>query len=352
MDQAADRDTALRLLRNVPYGVVLIDRERLGDPLPASGFKGVFQPYWRVRPAVEIFLAMEPDRAEEEASALQAGVSHCLLHPLDRFWQAESLEVVRTKSRSMLEVFDRLRSVAPTKSTVLLVGETGTGKGVLARLIHRHSSRRHERFVSIHCGAIPDTLLESELFGHEKGAFTGAVRRKLGKFESARGGTVFLDEVGTITPSAQIELLQVLHEGSFHRVGGDEPIQADVRVIAANNEDLPAMCQTGRFRKDLYYRLNVFPVEVPPLRDRIEDVPTFVEAFLRKLNLLNAKAIHGVDPRVMKGLGEAALRGVRQEAEVVGVLEEGAGGTVLRMHDIRLLGPSPDRVEGTDGNRS
>ena len=215
----------------------------------------------------------------------------------------------------MQEVFDRLRSVAPTRSTVLLLGETGTGKGVLARLIHRHSSRKRERFVNIHCGAIPETLLESELFGHEKGAFTGAVRRKPGKFEVARGGTVFLDEVGTITPAAQVKLLQVLQEGLFHRVGGEETIRADVRVVAATNADLKAMCEAGLFRRDLFYRLNVFPVEIPPLRDRVEDIPTFVEVFLRKLNQVNTKEIRGVDSLVMEGLRAYSWPGNIRELE-------------------------------------
>ena len=169
----------------------------------------------------------------------------------------------------MKMVFDKIRSVALTKSTVLLTGETGTGKGVLANLVHRHSNRRDAQFISVHCGAIPDTLLESELFGHEKGAFTGAVRRKLGKFEIASGGTIFLDEIGTITPSAQIKLLQVLQDGTFQRVGGEETIEANVRVIAATNADLKKMCDDGHFRKDLYYRLDVFPIELPPLRGRV-----------------------------------------------------------------------------------
>jgi len=328
VDHAADQENALGLLREVPYGVLILDLDRLYDPLPGNGFKGVFQPFWHVRPAVEVIVVMPKHRSREGKAALRAGASCCLSvpldprelkqaveggfrsllvpsdkeDPLDRFWQADSLEVVRTKSPRMQEVFDRLRSVAPTRSTVLLLGETGTGKGVLARLIHRHSSRRQERFVNIHCGAIPETLVESELFGHEKGAFTGAVRRKAGTFELARGGTVFLDEAGTITPAAQVKLLQVLQEGVFRRVGGEEIIQTDIRVVAATNADLEAMCKAGLFRKDLYYRLNVFPVEIPPLRERREDIPSFVEAFLRKLNRLNGREIHGVDPSVIEGL--------------------------------------------------
>ena len=202
----------------------------------------------------------------------------------------------------MKAVYDKLKSVATTNSTVLISGETGTGKGVLARLIHRHSNRKDAQFISVHCGAIPDTLLESELFGHEKGAFTSAVKRKLGKFEIADRGTIFLDEIGTITPAAQIKLLQVLQDGIFQRVGGEVTIHTDVRIIAATNMDLKQMCEEGQFRKDLYYRLNVFPIEVPLLMERSEDIPHLAMMFLDRMNKLNTKAITGISPAVMEAL--------------------------------------------------
>jgi DNA-binding NtrC family response regulator len=233
----------------------------------------------------------------------------------DRFWQANSLHVVQTKSPVMEKVFTKIRSVAPTKSTVLLTGETGTGKGVLASLIHEHSNRRDAKFVSVHCGAIPDTLLESELFGHEKGAFTGADRRKPGKFELAEGGTIFLDEIGTITVAAQIKLLQVLQDGTFQRVGGVETIKANVRIIAASNMDLKEMCDNGQFRKDLYSRLNVFPVEVPPLRERKEDIPHIVEVLLARLNRFHLKGIHQVHPVVIEAFLNYGLPGNIRELE-------------------------------------
>ena len=218
----------------------------------------------------------------------------------DQFWQPGSLAIIQSKSPTMQKVFDKIRSVAPTKSTVLLTGDTGTGKGVLASLIHQHSNRRDTKFVSVHCGAIPDTLLESELFGHEKGAFTGADRRKLGKFEISAGGTIFLDEIGTITPAAQIKLLQVLQDGTFQRVGGETTFNADVRVIAASNMDLEEMCDNGHFRKDLYFRLNVFPVEIPPLRERKEDIPHIVEVIIGRLNKFHLKEIRDVHADVME----------------------------------------------------
>jgi transcriptional regulator with GAF, ATPase, and Fis domain len=217
-------------------------------------------------------------------------------------WQRDSFELVRTDSSKMNRIFEQIRSVAPTKSTVLLSGETGTGKSVLAQLVHQQSGRKDNQFISVHCGAIPDTLIESEMFGHEKGAFTGAVRKKMGKFELATGGTIFLDEIGTITPAAQIKLLQVLQDGSYQKVGGEETFKTDVRVITATNADLKNMCHEGTFRKDLYYRLNVFPIEITPLRERLEDIPLFIASFLNKLNQFSLKAIHGVHPQVIESL--------------------------------------------------
>jgi DNA-binding NtrC family response regulator len=215
----------------------------------------------------------------------------------------------------MQVVFAKIRSVAPTKSTVLLTGETGTGQGLLARLIHQHSNRRQAQFISFHCGAIPDTLLESELFGHEKGAFTGADRRKLGKFEIARGGTIFLDEIGTITPAAQIKLLQVLQDGTFQRVGGEGTLQADVRVIAASNMDLKKMCDNGQFRTDLYFRLHVFPIEIPPLRERIEDMHHIVVTILKKLNKFHTKEMYDIDPELLAAFGRYSWPGNIRELE-------------------------------------
>ncbi|MDH3283811.1 MAG: sigma-54 dependent transcriptional regulator [Acidobacteriota bacterium] len=217
-------------------------------------------------------------------------------------WPANLDDLMRSSSAKMRSTLDQVRSVADTRTTVLLTGETGTGKGLVARLIHHLSTRQAEGFVSVHCGAIPDTLLESELFGHEKGAFTGAIRRRKGKFEQAHGGTLFLDEIGTISPLAQVKLLQVLQERVFQRVGGEDSIEADVRVVTATNSNLDAMRQAGTFREDLYYRLCVFPIAVPPLRERIEDLPRLVRLVVSRLDRLYAKKISDVESGVLEAL--------------------------------------------------
>ncbi len=329
VDVALDEASCLEMFRKRRYEFVFVDLEFLAGPTFENGhydYRKGLQPFWHVYPTAEIIVLSPHEMIREAVKAVKAGASNYLTYPInphevkyvtesidefikieseldylrDRFWRSESLEVVRTVSPKMKRVFDKVRSVAPTRATVLLTGETGTGKGEIAKLIHRHSSRSDKQFISVHCGAIPETLIESELFGHEKGAFTGAVRRKLGRFEIAEGGTIFLDEIGTITPSAQIKLLQVLQDRTFQRVGGEEALQSDVRVIAASNIDLKNMSDDGLFRKDLYYRLDVFPIEVPPLRDRTEDIPLLVEAFLRRFKKFHGKEIRDVHPDVMK----------------------------------------------------
>src|SRR2546427_3837001 len=187
------------------------------------------------------------------------------------------------KSRSMARLFQLLETVAATNSTILVTGETGSGKEVVARAIHQHSPRRLQRFVALNCSAIPETLLEAELFGHVRGAFTGAVGNRQGRLELAHKGTLFLDEVGTMSGALQMKLLRVLQEREFERVGDSHTIKVDVRIIAATNSDLARMVADGSFREDLFYRLNVIPVELPPLRDRKEDIPLLVQHFLDRL---------------------------------------------------------------------
>ena len=205
-------------------------------------------------------------------------------------------EIVGT-SPPLHTVLSRVSKVAPSDSSVLITGETGTGKELVARAIHRRSRRASRAFVSVNCAAIPRDLIASELFGHEKGAFTGATHRRVGRFELAEGGTIFLDEIGELPAETQIALLHVLQEREFDRVGGAGPIRTNVRVIAATNRDLEAAIAAGMFRSDLFYRLNVFPLEIPPLRDRREDIPLLVEYFIDRYAKKAGKSFRAVNKK-------------------------------------------------------
>ena len=210
------------------------------------------------------------------------------------------------KSRPIRALFQLLETVAPSNSTILIRGETGTGKEVVARAIHHNSPRRAQRFVALNCSAIPETLLEAELFGHARGAFTGAVGMRQGRFEQAHRGTLFLDEVGTMSPGLQMKLLRALQEREFERLGDNQTIKVDVRVIAATNSDLSGMVSAGTFREDLYYRLNVISVALPPLRDRPEDIPLLVQHFLDKFTAAPGAGAAG-SPSPMQ-LSQGAMR--------------------------------------------
>ncbi len=206
-------------------------------------------------------------------------------------------------SFGLKQVMDMVRQVAPLSSPVLLLGETGTGKEVIATAIHNLSPRKNAPFVKVNCGAIPETLMDSELFGHEKGAFTGALSQKRGRFERANGGTIFLDEIGELTPGVQIRLLRVLQEKEIERVGGSGPIKVDIRVIAATHRDLESMLAEGTFREDLYFRLKVFPIVIPPLRDRLADIPILVQHFMqRKAREMGLKQIPTLAPHAIDRL--------------------------------------------------
>jgi two-component system, NtrC family, response regulator HydG len=219
------------------------------------------------------------------------------------------------QSSAMKTVFDAIETVGPTDATVLITGESGTGKELVARAIHQASPRRFHPLVVIHCGALTETLLESELFGHEKGAFTGAQYRKKGKFEIAEGGTVFLDEIGDISLKTQTDLLRVLQDHEIVRVGSNQSIKVDFRCVAATNKDLDKLIDEGKFRPDLFYRLNVFHIEIPPLRDRRDDIPLLVNHFVRKFCLQMNKKINRVDPEAMDLLQQQPWTGNVRELE-------------------------------------
>jgi DNA-binding NtrC family response regulator len=339
--RAGSTSQVLAMLEKQRYDVLFVDITLLDESETVQENKLALRPFWQTYPSLEIVVMAPQAKIRQAVMLVKAGARDYLTYPINpvevkhisesirdtlilqselnylrgQFWNIDSMELIQTQSSAMQKVFNQIRSVAPTKSTVLLVGETGTGKSVLAKIIHQHSNRRESQFIGLHCGSIADTLLESELFGHEKGAFTGAIRRKLGKFEIARGGTIFLDEIGTITPTAQIKLLQVLQDGTFQRVGGEETLEANARVIAATNTDLKQMGENGTFRKDLYFRLNVFPITIPPLRERLEDVPFICDSILRRLNKFESKNIRGFEDRVIESFKRYAWPGNIRELE-------------------------------------
>ena len=224
-------------------------------------------------------------------------------------------EAMVGQSTAMKRVFDAIETVGPTDATVLITGESGTGKELVARAVHQASPRRFHPLVVIHCGALTETLLESELFGHEKGAFTGAQYRKKGKFEIAEGGTVFLDEIGDISLKTQTDLLRVLQEREIVRVGGNQSIKVDFRCVAATNKDLEQLIEEGKFRPDLFYRLNVFHIELPPLRERRDDIPLLVDHFVHKFSLQMNKKINRVAPDAMDMLQQQPWTGNVRELE-------------------------------------
>jgi formate hydrogenlyase transcriptional activator len=216
--------------------------------------------------------------------------------------RSSMFEEIVGSSKPIRQVVKQVEKVAPSDSTVLILGETGTGKELIARALHRRSKRASGAFIRVNCAAIPQSLIASELFGHEKGAFTGALQRRLGRFEAADGGTLFLDEIGELPTETQIALLRVLQEREFERVGSNHPIPVDVRLIAATNRDLPAAVTAGAFRQDLFYRLNVFPIAVPPLRDRAEDIPLLVEYFVGRFAKAGGKNIRRIGKQTLEQL--------------------------------------------------
>ncbi|HLG28891.1 MAG TPA: sigma-54 dependent transcriptional regulator, partial [Candidatus Brocadiales bacterium] len=212
------------------------------------------------------------------------------------------LDNIIGKNQKMQEIYDLILNVSSTDATVLIMGETGTGKELVARSIHFNSGRKNKPFVTVNCSAMPEALLESELFGHEHGAFTGAVKQKLGRFELANGGTIFFDEMGDLSPSIQTKLLRVLQEKEFERVGGNQTIKVDVRIIAATNKDLSTAIKQGTFREDLFYRINVIPIILPPLRERKEDIPLLAAHFLEKYCTILKKDIRAISNDSMNAM--------------------------------------------------
>jgi DNA-binding NtrC family response regulator len=251
------------------------------------------------------------------------------------------------RSAEMKQVFEMVRQVAPSRSSVLITGESGSGKEMIAEALHYNSPRKDKPFIKLHCAALTESLLESELFGHEKGAFTGAIARKRGRFELAHLGTLFLDEIGEINQNVQIKLLRVLEEKKFERVGGEETVETDVRLIAATNRDLKEAIAKGTFREDLYYRLNVVNIHIPPLRERKEDIPLLVAAFLREFSQENGRSIEGIDAKARLALYNYSwpgnVRQLRNSIESAVVLSKG---TTITLDDL------PPNIRGETGTDS
>ena len=304
VDRAADGEEALELLALQPYSLVLtdlrmpgLDGMRLLEEIQArrlpvtvivtTGHGSIQDAVRAIRAGAYDFLA-KPAEPEQiclliERALRERTLIDELAHLRSQIEEAYSFQNMLSKSERMFEVFELISNIAETNTTVLITGETGTGKEQVARAIHHASSlTRNGPFVAINCAALPETLLESELFGHEKGSFTGAAAQRKGRFELAHGGTLLLDEVGDIPVSMQVKLLRVLQERRFERVGGSQPIEVDVRLVGATNRSLPRLVREGKFRKDLYYRLNVVKIDLPPLRDRVEDIPILAAHFTQK----------------------------------------------------------------------
>ncbi|MEW5853802.1 MAG: sigma-54 dependent transcriptional regulator [Myxococcota bacterium] len=281
--------------------------------------------------------ALERRRLRAEAGQLRA-----------RLAERHRIESMVGNSPAMQKVYDTVLQVAPSRASVLITGESGTGKELIAAAIHQHSPRANGPFIKLHCAALAETLLESELFGHERGAFTGAVTRRDGRFQQADGGTLFLDEIGEISPAIQVKLLRFLQEHEFQRVGGNQTIRVDVRVVAATNRDLARRVKDGLFREDLYYRLNVVSIEMPPLRERPSDIPLLAMHFLRKYAGENGKEIQGFsDDALAKLMRHPWAGNVRELENAIERAVVICRGETVRVEDLAPI--ITDRAEAVPG---
>lgn len=337
VDEADDGARAIALSRETPFDLVLMD-----VMMPEVDGITALQAIKSYNPSIPILIMTAFSRIESAVEAVKSGAYDYLAKPLD--FDVLQLTIERAldhaslrhenqtlkrqlvafdaggiigSSPAMQGLLDMLAMVAPSDATVLISGESGTGKELIARAIHANSRRNDGPFVAVNCAALSENLLESELFGHEKGAFTGADRRREGHFAHADGGTLFLDEIGEISPAMQVKLLRAIQEREFQRVGGDQSVRVDVRLVAATNKDLEKEVEAGRFRQDLYFRLNVVTLDMPPLRERVEDIPLLAAHFLARFSEKNHKQIKGFTPSAMGVLLKHAWPGNVRELENV-----------------------------------
>ncbi len=368
VDSAPDGKSAVERMKAERWNVMLVDLK-----MPGMDGLQVLEEARKLQPDAAIIMMTAYATVDTAVTAMKLGAFDYLVKPFDPEELSILMQKVVTqqslvrenavlrkalkkehrfrdlvsKSPAMQRVFELAQVAARSNSTILVLGESGSGKEVLARTIHEESPRSQGPFVAMSCAALTETLLESELFGHERGAFTGATGRRKGKFEAASGGTLFLDEIGDISPKLQLDLLRVLEERKVQRVGGNEPVDVDVRIVAATNKDLRKAVADGTFREDLYYRLNVIPVTLPPLRERKEDVPLLVEHFLDRLEAEMKKRVK-VSPEAMSALLAHDWPG--NVRELRNVLERGAvvaQGDVMKPSDLGLA-PAPARAPGTN----
>ncbi|MEW6658364.1 MAG: sigma-54 dependent transcriptional regulator [Thermodesulfobacteriota bacterium] len=336
VETAPDGESGLQRVKDQPFDLVLTDLA-----LPGLGGMDILKYLVRHQPECSCIIITGYGTIQNSVAAMRLGAYDYLCKPVDpqelRLVVARALEHRRLKrenlqlkkqlhkrygfanivgnSEAIIQVFELIKKVADTDSTVLVLGESGTGKELINRAIHYNSLRRDGPLIPVNCAAIPEELLESELFGHERGAFTHAIRTRIGRFEQASGGTIFLDEIADMSPSLQVKILRVLQDRSFERIGGLKTIKVDIRVIAATNQDLEDMVRRGRFREDLYYRLNVIPIRVPPLRDRVADIPLLVQHFLHEFSRKKKKPCKRLNPKAMDLLLRYAWPGNVRELE-------------------------------------
>ncbi len=357
--EAENRDGALERVRGGPVDLVLLDLRFPPFGAEITGGKRILEGIQELKPGLPvIIMTADTDRATA-VEMLARGAFDLFRKPVDldeltavirralrmrrlekevrllrgRLHAASGLANLIGRSHAMLEVARLVRKVADTDATVLITGESGTGKELVARALHEHSGRRDSPFVALNCSAVPETLIDDELFGHERGAFTGAVQRRVGKFEYADGGTLFLDEIGDLPEPVQRKLLRVLQESELERLGANETIRVNVRLVAATHRDLAAASRDGAFRKDLYYRLKVVTVSVPPLRERIEDIPLLVDHFMKKHG--TRRSPRGISPEALEVLQRQAWPGnVRELENLINGLSVTADGPILEIDDL------------------
>jgi len=361
---AGDGETALKLVAEGPPDLVLLD-----IALPGKDGLGVLQELKARNPALPVVMVSAYGSVENAVKATRLGAYDFIEKPphadiilltvrnaLEMARLSEENRRLRLQAAPVREIVghseaiqrlrEQVRMVAPTNASVLITGENGTGKELVARALHAFSQRAHKPFVEVNCAAIPEDLIESELFGHEKGAFTGATSRRQGKFDLAHEGTLFLDEIGDMSLKTQAKILRILEEQRFERVGGGRPIQVDVRVVAATNKNLAEEIQRGAFREDLYHRINVIPLQVPPLRERREDIPLLARHFLQELGRENNAPPKTLTPRALEALTNLLWTGnVRELKNFIWRLAILTPGPQIDLPDLHLT-PQPESEPG------